>query len=106
MEITHEKACHCALNRIFGFEPKIALALISHLGGAEEVFRLESKEIDSLLGSHSKYSGCISNNAVDKAYRELEELAAYAEQMGAPALPGSGKQEYLESVVNSVLFGC
>lgn len=76
MEITHEKACHCALNRIFGFEPKIALALLSHLGGAEEVFRLESKEIDSLLGSHSKYSGCISNNAVDKAYRELEELAA------------------------------
>ena len=35
----------------------------------------------------------------------LEELAAYAENMGAPALPGSGRQEYLESVVNSVLFG-
>ena len=35
----------------------------------------------------------------------LEELAAYAEEMGAPALPGSGRQEYLEAVVNSVLFG-
>ena len=35
----------------------------------------------------------------------LEELAAYADEMGAPALPGSGRQEYLESVVNSVLFG-
>jgi xylose isomerase len=35
----------------------------------------------------------------------LEELAAYAEKNGAPALPGSGKQEYLESVLNSVLFG-
>ena len=35
----------------------------------------------------------------------LTELAAYAEEMGAPALPGSGKQEYLESVVNAVLFG-
>lgn len=34
----------------------------------------------------------------------LEELAAYAEQLGAPELPGSGRQEYLESVVNSVLF--
>ncbi len=34
----------------------------------------------------------------------LEELAAYADKLGAPALPGSGKQESLESVVNSVLF--
>lgn len=35
----------------------------------------------------------------------LEELAALASKNGAPALPGSGRQEYLESVVNSVLFG-
>lgn len=35
----------------------------------------------------------------------LAELAAHAETLGAPALPGSGRQEYLESVVNSVLFG-
>jgi xylose isomerase len=34
----------------------------------------------------------------------LEELSAYAEKLGAPEMPGSGKQEYLESVVNSVLF--
>lgn len=34
----------------------------------------------------------------------LAELAAYAEQLGAPALPGSGRQEYLESIVNTVLF--
>lgn len=34
----------------------------------------------------------------------LAELAAHAEQLGAPSLPGSGKQEYLESVLNSVLF--
>ncbi len=35
----------------------------------------------------------------------LEELAAYAEEMGAPALPGSGSQEYLQSVMNAVMFG-
>ncbi len=35
----------------------------------------------------------------------LEELSAYAEKLGAPKLPESGKQEYLESVVNQVLFG-
>ena len=34
----------------------------------------------------------------------LAELAAYAEQMGAPALPASGRQERLESIVNQVLF--
>ena len=34
----------------------------------------------------------------------LEELFAYAEAMGAPELPGSGRQEYLESIVNQVLF--
>lgn len=35
----------------------------------------------------------------------LEELAAYAESLGAPELPSSGNQEYLQHVVNSVLFG-
>lgn len=35
---------------------------------------------------------------------DLKELAAYADKLGAPALPGSGRQEALESVVNSVLF--
>ena len=34
----------------------------------------------------------------------LEELAAYACEKGKAELPGSGRQEYLESVVNSVLF--
>ena len=34
----------------------------------------------------------------------LQELAARAEELGAPELPGSGRQEYLESIVNSVLF--
>ncbi|MBE7068351.1 MAG: xylose isomerase [Clostridiales bacterium] len=34
----------------------------------------------------------------------LEELFAYAEKLGAPELPGSGKQEYLQSVINSVFF--
>ena len=35
----------------------------------------------------------------------LEELSAYAEKLGNAALPGSGKQERLESIVNNVLFG-
>ncbi len=35
----------------------------------------------------------------------LEELATYAEGLGAPKLPGSGRQEMLEGIVNSVIFG-
>ncbi|MCM1532375.1 MAG: xylose isomerase [Ruminococcus flavefaciens] len=35
----------------------------------------------------------------------LEELSAYAEKLGKPENPSSGKQEYLESIVNQVLFG-
>ena len=74
METTHEKACLCALNHIFGFEPKIALALISHFGSATEVFALKTEEIDSILGPHSKYKGRISCSALDKSYMELDHL--------------------------------
>lgn len=35
----------------------------------------------------------------------LEELAAYADKLGAPELPSSGSQEYLQRVVNNALFG-
>ena len=34
----------------------------------------------------------------------LEELAARADELGAPELPGSGRQEYLEGIVNNILF--
>ena len=34
----------------------------------------------------------------------LEELAEHASSMGAPKLPGSGRQEYLESILNEILF--
>lgn len=35
----------------------------------------------------------------------LEECAAKALELKSPELPGSGRQEYLESIVNSILFG-
>ena len=34
----------------------------------------------------------------------LQELTAYAAQLGRPELPGSGRQEYLESELNRILF--
>lgn len=35
----------------------------------------------------------------------LSELSAHAEKLGAPELPGSGRQERLEGIINQVLFG-
>lgn len=74
MENFEEKASLCALNRIFGFDPKVALALISHLGSAAEVFRLNPEDIDCLLGPHSKYRDLIVPSAVDQAAEELHRL--------------------------------
>lgn len=34
----------------------------------------------------------------------LESLAAYAEKLGEPELPGSGRQEKLEAVLNALMF--
>ena len=92
MEITHEKACLCALNRIFGFEPKIALALISFLGNATEVFALDPAERDRILGPHSKHRGCMTGKALAEAYAELERLKSQGitfigyEEAGYPEL--------------------
>ena len=76
MENFEEKASLCALNRIFGFDPKVALALIAHLGSAAEVFRLSPQDIDHLLGPHSKHRDQIISSAVDLAAEELLRLQA------------------------------
>ena len=74
MENIEEKACLCALNRIFGFEPKIAQALIRHLGSAAEVFRLSPKDLEEITGPHFKYKGQICRAAVDSTVEELHRL--------------------------------
>ena len=71
MENIEEKACLCALNKIFGFEPKIALALISHCGSADAVFRLGERQIDELMGPYSKYRHKICKSAIEDAILEL-----------------------------------
>lgn len=76
MENMEEKTCLCALNRIFGFEPKTALALISHLGSASRVFMLTEKETDTLLGPYSRHKGKICRKALDESADELERLSA------------------------------
>lgn len=75
MKINEEKACLCALNRAFGFEPRYGLALIAHLGSARGVYALSQEDLAGLLGPHSKYKGLITPEAVRREERELERLA-------------------------------
>lgn len=71
-----ERACLCALNRIFGFEPKIGVGLVELFGGASEVFRQTGKDISDALGAYSrtKYAAGISISAYESAAIELEKL--------------------------------
>ena len=74
MKKAEEKYGLCALNRIFGFEPKAAHALISHVGSASEIFSLETEDIDRLIGPWSRYKGKICRKAFDEAAEEVEKL--------------------------------
>lgn len=74
MEKMEEKACLCALNRIFGFTPKTGLALISHIGSASGIFSLSHDELSSALGKRSSVTAQITASSVDKAAAELERL--------------------------------
>lgn len=75
MKNIREKAALCALNRIFGFEPRIAHALIGHFGNASGIFMNGTKETERILGPYSRYKGMISKNAPDEAAEELERLS-------------------------------
>ena len=75
MDSFEEKACLCALSRIFGFEPKQGLALIERMGCASAVFALDKDGLDELLGPYCKQKFQIRQSAVFEAARELEALA-------------------------------
>ena len=75
MDNFEEKACLCALSRIFGFEPKTGLALIERMGCASAVFALDKDGLDELLGPYCKQRFQIRQSAVFEAAGELEALA-------------------------------
>ena len=74
MNITNERLSLCALGHIFGFEPAKALALITRCGSAEQVFRLQKDELEELTGPYFRHKDEISEDKIEKAYRELKEL--------------------------------
>ena len=67
---------------------------------------IEDGRIDEFIAKrYASYRETEMGKKILSNETSLEELAAYAEKMGAPELPGSGKQENLQNIVNSILFG-
>jgi len=65
---------------------------------------IEDGRIDQFIKDrYASYESGIGKKIRDGS-TSLVELAAYAEQLEKPDLPGSGRQEYLESIVNNILF--
>ncbi len=74
MENNYETVCLCALNTIFGYEPKIAAALLENLGSASAVFGLSEGEKDAVFGPYSKYRGRICCGELERAESALREM--------------------------------
>ena len=89
--LDEEKICLCALNMIFGYEPRIATALIDSLGSARAVFSLGKEDLGKILGAYPKYSGAINDRALEQAEKELEEAAREGIYF-----TGRGEEEYPE----------
>ena len=62
-----ETLCCCALNMIFGYEPKISHALVEALGSAAAVFSLDREGLDTVFGPYSVHRSRISPKALDDA---------------------------------------
>ena len=66
---------------------------------------IEDGRIDEFVKErYSSYYNTEIGKKILSGETTLQELSAYAESKGSAKLPGSGKQEMLESIVNSVLF--
>ncbi len=74
------------------------------LGLIKAAALIEDGRIDAFVKERYASFETETGKKVRAGQATLEELSALAVSKGAADLPGSGKQEYLESVVNSVLF--
>ena len=65
---------------------------------------IEDGRIDNFVKErYASYDSGIGKKIRD-GVATLEECAAYAAELKKPELPGSGRQEYLEGIVNNILF--
>ncbi|MEA4999758.1 MAG: xylose isomerase [Candidatus Limiplasma sp.] len=67
---------------------------------------IEDGRIDTFVKDrYASYASSEIGQKIRSGKATLAECAAIASKNGAPQSPGSGKQEYLEAVVNQILFG-
>ena len=66
---------------------------------------IEEGTLDNFIKERYKSFESEIGKKIRSKSASLQELAAYAEEMGAPAMPGSGRQEYLQAALNQNLFG-
>ncbi len=75
------------------------------LGLVNAARMIEDGRIDSFVKArYESFENGIGADIIGKK-ATLESLSAYAENLGAPELPGSGRQEMLESILNTIMFG-
>jgi xylose isomerase len=66
---------------------------------------IEDGRIDAFIKErYSSYKTTEYGKKILDGTATLAELAGIAEKLGAPALPGSGRQEELQSIINQIMF--
>ena len=74
------------------------------LGLIKAVALIENGELDAFIESKYKSFNGELGQKIRAGKTTLTELAEYATKMGTCPIPDSGRQEYLENVVNKVMF--
>ena len=65
---------------------------------------IEDGRIDSFVKERYASYNSELGRSIHEGKATLEGLAAHAAKLKKPELPGSGRQEYLESIINEILF--
>ena len=69
-----EKVCVCALNRLLGFEPRLAHDLIGAAGSARALFEMTPDEKLSAFGPYSKVAPLLDARELSRTEEELDRL--------------------------------
>ena len=86
----YEILCGITLNRIFGYEPATARALISRFGSPGAVFSQSSSTLDEVFGPFNKFRPLICSSELDASEREWAPLKASGCRfvtIGSPGYP-------------------
>ena len=69
-----EKVCVCALNRLLGFEPRLAHDLIGAAGSARALFEMTPDEKLTAFGPYSKVAPLLDGRELSRTEEELDRL--------------------------------